>query len=107
MLRAEPARVLDARDEPAVRDLLDTHPVAACMLAGRIEAQGVSAQSLGAPLWGLGADGRLDAVCLAGANLIPFARPGTEVWAARARHGRPTWAWPRATARGRSSSRAR
>jgi predicted GNAT family acetyltransferase len=29
-------------------------------------------------LWGLGDGGALDAVCLAGANLIPFARPGAE-----------------------------
>ncbi|SDO26641.1 hypothetical protein SAMN05660199_01690 [Klenkia soli] len=84
VLGARAARVLDASDERAVRDLLDTDPVATCMLAGRVETHGVDPASLGAPLWGLGAPGRLDAVCLAGANLIPFARPGVEVEAARA-----------------------
>ena len=77
MLRAPVARALDERDEPAVLRLLARDPVAACVVAGRIEAVGTSPRALGAPLWGLG-DGDLDAVCLAGANLIPFARPGAE-----------------------------
>jgi predicted GNAT family acetyltransferase len=90
VLRSVVARVLDAEDEPAVRELLGTDPVAACMLAGRIETHGTATATLGAPLWGLSTGGRLDAVCLAGANLIPFARPGSEraaasVFADRAR----------------------
>ena len=84
MLRAAAARVLDAEDETAVRELLGTDPVAACMLAGRIETHGTAPASLGAPLWGLSAGRRLDAVCLAGGNLIPFARPGVEAQAAAA-----------------------
>jgi len=90
VLRSAAARVLDAEDEPAVRELLATDPVGACMLAGRIETHGTAPATLGAPLWGLYAGRRLDAVCLAGANLIPFARPGVEraaaaVFADRAR----------------------
>ncbi|MPQ97240.1 GNAT family N-acetyltransferase [Modestobacter sp. I12A-02628] len=54
------------------------------MLAGRIETHGVAAGSLGAPLWGFGPRDRLDAICLAGANLIPFARRGHEAAAAAA-----------------------
>jgi predicted GNAT family acetyltransferase len=84
VLRSAAARVLDADDEVAVRELLDTDPVAACMLAGRIETHGTATSTLGAPLWGLSTGRRLDAVCLAGANLIPFARPGTERAAASA-----------------------
>jgi len=86
VLRAagQSARVLDAGDEPAVRDLLATDPVAACMLAARVEVTGTSAAALGAPLWGIGAGRQLDAVCLAGANMIPFARPGVERVAAAA-----------------------
>ena len=84
MLRAAAARVLDAEDETAVRELLGTDPVAACMLAGRIETHGTAPASLGAPLWGLSTGRRLDAVCLAGGNLIPFARPGVEAQAAAA-----------------------
>jgi predicted GNAT family acetyltransferase len=84
VLRRAAARVLDADDEDAVRDLLATDPVGACMLAARIEVHGTAPASLGAPLWGLFTGGRLDAVCLAGANLIPFARPGVEQEAATA-----------------------
>src|SRR4029453_8301131 len=67
-------------------------PVGACVLAGRVESVGTAAASLGAPLWGFGAGRDLDAVCLAGANLIPFAAPGAEraaaaAFAERARRG--------------------
>ena len=84
MLRQVQARVLDADDEGAVRDLLAIDPVGTCMLAGRVETHGTAAAALGAPLWGLHSGRRLDAVCLAGANLIPFARPGAEREAATA-----------------------
>jgi hypothetical protein len=78
VLRSPTARVLDETDERAVLRLLDTDPVAACVLAGRVEVAGTRASSLGAPLWGIGTRHGLDAVCLAGANLIPFALPGAE-----------------------------
>jgi hypothetical protein len=84
VLRSASARVLDAEDEPAVQELLAGDPVGACMLAGRIETHGTAPATLGAPLWGLWTGRRLDAVCLAGANLIPFARPGVEREAATA-----------------------
>src|SRR3954449_9901819 len=71
-------------DEAAVHRLLATDPVAACVLAGRIEMVGTAPASLGAPLWGLGSGGALEAVCLAGANLIPFALRGVERAAAAA-----------------------
>jgi uncharacterized protein len=84
VLRTSTARVLDEDDESAVHRLLATDPVAACVLAGRIEACGTGQASLGAPLWGFGGGHDLDAVCLAGANLIPFAVPGAERAAAAA-----------------------
>ena len=84
MLRAPAARVLDEADEEAVHRLLAIDPVAACVLAGRIESAGTAPATLGAPLWGVGSGGSLDAVCLAGANLIPFAVPGAEHAAAAA-----------------------
>jgi hypothetical protein len=89
VLRTASARLLDEDDETAVRDLLGTDPVAACMLAGRVEVHGTGV-ALGAPLWGVYSGRQLDAVCLAGANMIPFARPGAErpaavVFAERAR----------------------
>jgi predicted GNAT family acetyltransferase len=78
MLRTPTARVLDESDERAVTRLLAADPVAACVLAGRVESAGTGAAALGAPLWGVGSGGSLEAVCLAGANLIPFALPGAE-----------------------------
>lgn len=84
MLRTSAARVLDEGDEPAVHRLLATDPVAACVIAGRVESAGTAPASLGAPLWGFGGGDDLEAVCLAGANLIPFAVPGAEVAAAAA-----------------------
>jgi predicted GNAT family acetyltransferase len=78
VLRTPSARVLDEADESAVLRLLATDPVAACVLAGRVEATGTQATSLGAPLWGIGNGDDLHAVCLAGANLIPFAARGAE-----------------------------
>ena len=84
MLRTPTARVLGEGDEPAVHRLLATDPIAGCVLAGRIEASGTAPASLGAPLWGVGEGSRLDAVCLAGANLIPFSVPGAERVAAAA-----------------------
>ena len=84
MLRTPAARVLDEADEAAVHRLLAIDPVAACVLAGRVESAGAAAASLGAPLWGFGAGRELDAVCLAGANLIPFSAPGAERAAAAA-----------------------
>jgi predicted GNAT family acetyltransferase len=82
VLRTPAARILDESDEAAVHRLLATDPVAACVLAGRVEATGTAPASLGAPLWGMGSGRELEAVCLAGANLIPFALPGAERGAA-------------------------
>jgi hypothetical protein len=84
VLRTPTARVLDEGDEAAVHRLLASDPVAACVLAGRVETSGTAPSSLGAPLWGFGAGHELEAVCLAGANLIPFAVPGAEHAAAAA-----------------------
>ncbi|WP_040338185.1 DUF4081 domain-containing GNAT family N-acetyltransferase [Candidatus Blastococcus massiliensis] len=84
MLRTPTARVLDESDEDAVHRLLATDPVAACVVAGRVEATGTAAAAVGAPLWGFGSGGVLEAVCLAGANLIPIAVPGAERAAAAA-----------------------
>jgi uncharacterized protein len=84
VLRTPTARVLDEADEAAVHRLLASDPVAACVLAGRVEMSGTAPSSLGAPLWGFGGGSELEAVCLAGANLIPFAVPGAEHAAAAA-----------------------
>ena len=84
MLRTPTARVLAEADEAAVHRLLATDPVAGCVLAGRVEASGTATATLGAPLWGVGEGRDLEAVCLAGANLIPFSVAGAERVAAAA-----------------------
>jgi predicted GNAT family acetyltransferase len=84
VLRSPTARVLDEGDESAVHRLLATDPVATCVLAGRVELTGTAPVAVGAPLWGVGSGGSLEAICLAGANLIPFAVPGAERAAAAA-----------------------
>jgi predicted GNAT family acetyltransferase len=68
------ARLLDDRDLPALRRLLDTDPVAHCFVAARVEAAGVEPWRLGAEIWGYGSGGPggpLEAACFAGANLVP------------------------------------
>jgi len=76
-LRLAGARLLDERDNQAVRAVLTADPVASCMVASRIEAAGVDSWRLGAEVWGCDLKGlrtpsRLEAVCFAGANLIPL-----------------------------------
>jgi predicted GNAT family acetyltransferase len=69
-LRLAGARLLDERDLPALRRLLDADPVAHCFVASRVEAAGVEPGRLGAEVWGYGG-ARLEAACFAGANLMP------------------------------------
>ena len=71
MLRTAGARVLDNRDRDEVLALLGRDPVADVFVASRVEAVGLDGWRLGAELWGFGERGRLDAVCYAGANLVP------------------------------------
>jgi predicted GNAT family acetyltransferase len=69
-LRLAAARLLDDRDLPALRRLLEADPVAHCFVASRVEAAGVEPWRLGAEVWGYGGL-TLDAACFAGANLVP------------------------------------
>ena len=71
MLRTAPVRVLDDSEVDAVLQLLGRDPVANVMIAARVEAAGLDPWRLGAELWGYAEDGRLRAVCYAGANLVP------------------------------------
>lgn len=77
VLRLAGARSLDDRDTPAVRMALDADPVAACMVACRVEVAGTTPWRLGGELWGFDAAGfggrRLDGLCFAGANLVPLS----------------------------------
>lgn len=57
----------------------DRDPVASVLAASRIEATlAEGGRRAGTSLWGLRRDGRLDAVCWAGANLVPVCDPDDE-----------------------------
>jgi uncharacterized protein len=89
VLRVAGARLLDDRDRAAVRAALDADPVAACMVAARVEVAGLDPWRLGGELWAVGS--RLDALCFSGANLVPLRgeRSALRSFAERARrHGR-------------------
>ncbi|MCX6465633.1 MAG: GNAT family N-acetyltransferase [Pseudonocardiales bacterium] len=89
MLRTAGARLLDDRDRPGVAAALDADPVAACMVAARVESAGLDPWRLGGELWSAGS--RLDGLCFSGANLVPLRgdRGALRAFADRARrHGR-------------------
>lgn len=65
-------RVLDDSDVPAVLDYLARDPVANVFVASRVEVAGADPWRLGAQLWGWPGDARLQALCYAGANLVPI-----------------------------------
>ncbi|APU13869.1 putative acyltransferase [Actinoalloteichus fjordicus] len=70
VLRLAGARLLDERDGGAIRSAIALDPVAACMVAARVEATGLDPWRLGGELWGVGS--RLNGLCFSGANLIPL-----------------------------------
>jgi predicted GNAT family acetyltransferase len=86
VLRLAGARLLDDRDLPALRGLLDLDPVAHCFVAARVEAGGLEPWRLGAEVWGYGGPG-LEAACFAGTNLVPVGSspPALRAFADRAR----------------------
>ncbi|MBN9790467.1 MULTISPECIES: GNAT family N-acetyltransferase [Pseudonocardia] len=85
MLRVAGARLLDDRHRSGVHDVLDADPVAACMVASRIEAVGLDPWRLGGELWSHGAPA--DGLCFSGANLVPLRgdRAALRAFADRAR----------------------
>jgi predicted GNAT family acetyltransferase len=66
-----PVRVLDDRYRDEALGILDNDPVANVFVASRVHAVGLDPGRLGAQMWGYLRDGRLTALCYAGANLIP------------------------------------
>jgi uncharacterized protein len=71
VLRTAALRVLGPADLPAVSEILDRDPVANVFVASRVEAYGLEPRRLGGEMWGHVVDGRLAALCHAGANLVP------------------------------------
>lgn len=81
--------MLDDRDRAQVRAVLENDPVAACMVAARVEVAGLDPWRLGGELWAVGS--RFDGLCFSGANLVPLLgeRSALRSFADRARrHGR-------------------
>lgn len=87
MLRTTALRVLRPDDLPEVAGLLDRDPVADVFVASRVQAVGLDPTRLGGEMWGHMVDGRLDAVCHAGANLVPV-QAGPQAVAAFAERAR-------------------
>jgi len=76
VLRLAGTRVLNARDDAAIRAALAADPIVSCMVSSRVEAVGVEPRRLGGELWTLDRrplrSSRLDALCFSGPNLIPL-----------------------------------
>lgn len=87
MLQTTALRVLRPHDLPEVTDLLARDPVADVFVASRVQAVGLDPTRLGGELWGHVVDGRLDALCHAGANLVPV-QAGPQAVAAFAERAR-------------------
>ena len=87
VLRVAGARLLDDRDRGGVRAALDEDPVAACMVAARVEVAGLDPWRLGGELWSAGS--HLSGLCFSGANLVPIRgdRAALRQFADRARRG--------------------
>jgi len=87
VLRTSTTRLLDGRDLGEVRELLAVDAVADVFVASRVDAAGLDGWRLGAEVWGYGDRGDLEAICYAGANLVPVqAGPGAvRAFAERAR----------------------
>jgi predicted GNAT family acetyltransferase len=71
VLRTASLRVLGPADLPAVTEILRRDPVTDVFVASRVRSVGLEPLRLGGEMWGHLVDGRLDALCHAGANLVP------------------------------------
>lgn len=71
MLRTTALRVLRPDDLPEVTALLGRDPVSDVFVASRVQAVGLDPSRLGGEMWGHVVDGRLEAACHSGANLVP------------------------------------
>ena len=71
MLRTETLRVLRPEDLDEVTALLARDPVTDVFVASRVQAAGLDPARLGGELWAHVVDGRIEALCHMGANVIP------------------------------------
>ncbi|HCA87876.1 MAG TPA: GNAT family N-acetyltransferase [Streptomyces sp.] len=89
MLTQTTTRVLDPGELDAALEVLGRDPVTNVFVAARVQAAGLDPWRLGGEMWGWYADGRLESLCYAGANLVPVcAGPeAVRAFAERARRG--------------------
>jgi hypothetical protein len=66
-------RVLEPGDLPAALEVLDRDPIANAFVASRVGVAGLDAWRLGGEMWGWYDGRRLEALCYAGANLVPLS----------------------------------
>ncbi|KAA0023241.1 GNAT family N-acetyltransferase [Antrihabitans cavernicola] len=87
MLKLLGARQLGSRDTPQVLDVLDSDPVAACMVAARVQEFGLEPRAFQGELWSRG--GPHESLCFSGANLVPLRgdRDDLRAFADRASRG--------------------
>ena|ERR1051326_3196224 len=70
-VRGTGTRILGVADLAEAQGVLGRDPAANVFVASRVEASGLDAWRLGGELWGYHVNGRLDALCYSGANLVP------------------------------------
>ena len=87
MLRMSSLRILHQADLPEVLALLARDPVAHVFVESRVRAVGLDPHRLSGEMWGHIVDGRIEAVCHAGANLVPVeaGADAVRIFADRAR----------------------
>ncbi|QBJ98049.1 GNAT family N-acetyltransferase [Rhodococcus sp. ABRD24] len=70
MLKVLGARQLGDRDTAQVLRVLESDPVASCMVAARVQQTGLDPRALQGEVWSRG--GPVESLCFAGANLVPL-----------------------------------
>lgn len=71
MLKSGTVRQLGVRDTDAVLRALDADPVAACMVAARVQSHGLDSHRLRGELWTH--ERPEESMCFSGANLVPLS----------------------------------
>ncbi|MET7801418.1 GNAT family N-acetyltransferase [Streptomyces decoyicus] len=71
MLTTTTIKVLEPGDLDDALAVLDRDPVANAFVAARVQVAGLDPWRLGGEMWGWYVRGRLEALCYAGANLVP------------------------------------
>ncbi|MEU1622523.1 GNAT family N-acetyltransferase [Streptomyces sp. NPDC005722] len=73
MLTTTTTKVMEPGELDAALAVLDRDPVANAFVASRVAVAGLDPWRLGGEMWGWYSGGRLEALCYAGANLVPIS----------------------------------